>query len=298
MTSRNYIITDFTKNKDHYQNLNILDHIYYFVGQEEICPTTGRMHIQAYVELKESIRITGLKKIMQSNGLYAERRNGSPAQAEAYCTKDETRNPLSCPFVIDNRGERKQGKRNDLVTAIEKLNERIPLKDIINEYPQLSRNINHLKKYQEIMNNVKRNWKTKLIIIIGPPGTGKTRYVHNNELDLFILPDATSTQFFDGFVGQDAVLIDDFDGESIKYRLMLQMTDRYPMVVNTKGGMTNFNPKKIYITSNKKIEHWYANEKKDALYRRIDILIKSITEDTMVAGNIGQPPKYDERILI
>jgi len=264
------MITDFTKRIDHYQNLNILDYIYYFVGQEEVCPTTQRVHVQAYIELKDSIRLAGLKKLLQSEGIHAEKRYGSPTQAKAYCTKSKTRHPDSIPFIIDNRGERKQGKRNDLVRAIEQLNERVPLKEIIDDNPHLSRYKNQLKMYQEIQNDVKRNWKTELIIITGEPGTGKTKYVHDKEKDLYILPKATSTQFFDGFVGQEAVLIDDFNGESIEYSLLLHMTDRYPMLVNTKGGVTNFNPRRIYITSNKKIEQWYSNENnKAALYRRI-----------------------------
>lgn len=50
--------------------------------------------------------------------------------------------------------------------------------------------------------------------------------------------------------------------------------DRYPMMVQTKGGQTQFLAKDLIITSNSQPWEWYNNEKikhrMEPFYRRID----------------------------
>lgn len=251
--------------------------ITYLVGQYEICPTTKKKHFQGYLELDRACRIGQVKAALRDNSVHLEQRKGSQKDAITYVTKKDT----SVEGTLYEYGIKKvQGKRNDLEYIVEQLRNKVDIKEIIEGDPSALKYIRHMKEYQAML-VPKREWETEVIVILGEAGTGKTRQVWENEPDLYVVPEATSTQFFDGYIGQEAALFDDFEGE-IKYRQLLKLTDRYPMLVNTKGGMVNWCPKRIYITSNKEIEEWYMWEKLDPLIRRIKEVRRCGTE---VAGN-------------
>jgi len=77
--------------------------------------------------------------------------------------------------------------------------------------------------------------------------------------------------WFDGYVGQDDVIFEEFRGD-IKFGQLLMLLDRYKMQVPVKGGFVNWCPKRIFITSPKPPQEWYMNiEDKRQLYRRITL---------------------------
>lgn len=116
-----------------------------------------------------------------------------------------------------------------------------------------------------------RSWKTQVFVLWGDTGTGKTRFCHDQVMDLeFWSPG--DFQWFDGYKDQPIVIIDDFRGE-YPLPLFLKLCDRYPMRVPIKGGFVNWAPKKIYITSNTAPRSWYVNADSrslDAMIRRFD----------------------------
>lgn len=261
--SRNWMITIFTENTEMVSTMSKLERIKYFTGQFEICPTTNKKHFQGYIEMKNPIGLSGLKKYLNNDQIHLEERKGNQKQAIAYVTKAET----STGERIEEGKKGEQGRRTDLERAIEMIKEKKKINEIIDEIPHMIRYDKHLERYRE-REVEPRNFQTEVYTLIGEPGTGKTRYVYENETDIYTVPEASSgTQYFNGYTGQEAVLIDDFNG-NIRYHLLLQLLDRYPMLVNTKGGVVNWRPKRVYITSNKAVDEWYAQDCK-ALKRRI-----------------------------
>lgn len=108
----------------------------------------------------------------------------------------------------------------------------------------------------------------------GPTGTGKTRVVYKMFPDVFSLLDETG-KWFDGYMGHENALFDDFDGASIGITYLLKLADRYPFRVQIKGGTVNWRPRRLFITSNINPDQWYASANKasiGALFRRIDVL--------------------------
>lgn len=71
----------------------------------------GTPHYQGYVELSKKGRISALKKL--NPRAHWDRRNGTQAQAIAYCTKDDTR--VEGPW--EQGSQTNQGKRTDLEAA-------------------------------------------------------------------------------------------------------------------------------------------------------------------------------------
>ena len=117
-----------------------------------------------------------------------------------------------------------------------------------------------------------RDWKSDVFIYWGDTGTGKTRAVYEAEADLWIATD-NSLNWFDGYTGQEAVLFDDFVSiKNEKFGFLLRLLDRYPMDVPVKGGFTKWLPKRIYFTSNLRVEDWFMGvsaASQSALRRRI-----------------------------
>ena len=119
----------------------------------------------------------------------------------------------------------------------------------------------------------KRDFKTKVIVLIGRPGTGKSRLA--NEISKYVYEDKShDKRWWDGCDEEtECVIIDDFYG-LLKYDELLKITDRYPYKVPVKGAYVNFEPKCIGITSNALIANWYRfpGYQTDALSRRIEHL--------------------------
>jgi hypothetical protein len=117
-----------------------------------------------------------------------------------------------------------------------------------------------IERYKRLHTMRARNWATHTTVLYGPPGTGKTRWCmdHGGEEAYWLKKPIGNSVFFDGYDGQEIVIIDEFYGW-IPFDLLQRMCDRYPLLVDTKGGMTNFYPKKIFITSNKHPSQWYKN---------------------------------------
>jgi len=55
--------------------------------------------------------------------------------------------------------------------------------------------------------------------------------------------------WFDGYEGQDAVIIDDYRTSVIPFHLLLRLLDSWQIDVPYKGGMVNFIPKLIVVTA-------------------------------------------------
>jgi len=110
-------------------------------------------------------------------------------------------------------------------------------------------------------------------VFVGRTGTGKSRRAWE-EAGLDAYPKDPRTKFWDGYRGQNNVVIDEFRGD-IDIAHMLRWTDRYPVIVEVKGTSTVFKATNIWITSNLPPERWYPTldpETFDALLRRLNVV--------------------------
>jgi len=107
----------------------------------------------------------------------------------------------------------------------------------------------------------------------GATGTGKSRRAWA-EAGLQAYPKDPRSKFWDGYRGQESVIIDEFRG-GIDISHLLRWLDRYPVIVEIKGSSTTLAAKTIWITSNKDPREWYPDldeETKQALLRRMTIV--------------------------
>jgi len=106
----------------------------------------------------------------------------------------------------------------------------------------------------------------------GATGTGKSRRAWE-EAGLHAYPKDPRSKFWDGYRGDENVVIDEFRG-GIDIGHILRWLDRYPCIVEVKGSSTVLAAKRIWITSNIDPRQWYPEldaETTKALIRRLKI---------------------------
>lgn len=224
----------------------------------------GTPHLQGLITFKRSYNLKSLKKLNPK----VHWEPAKTTDAENYCTKGE---------IIIDIFRSNQGKRSDLHMAINTL-----LNEGIIETAE--RHPEQIVKYHKGLEKLLflRNLKDKpfkeitVIVIYGPPGSGKSRYCRETDPNLYNVPEPRSDQmWFDGYLGQECILLDDFYGW-YKYHTLLQLLDGYPMLLPIKGGFTHKNWSKVYITSNQHPDLWYPNiPDRSALNRRLTTIIHS-----------------------
>jgi RNA helicase./Putative viral replication protein. len=284
-TSRHFIITFFDDSLTEEKIVEYLKKIKSLrgaIGQIEKCPSTGKLHYQAYFEFENAVRITAITKTL--NGAHVERRLGSRQDAITYCSKEESR--VSGPWTF-GRMDLKPGVRSDIEALKEDCLTRKSLKTISEDHFGL------FLKYQRgitsflLLHQSPRDWVMDIQIYFGETGTGKTRLCYDEAKSsghrVYPLPqNDKGTVWWDSYDGEDVVLIDDFYGW-IKLSYMLKLLDRYPMLIQVKGNFLHFISKKIVITSNKNPFDWYCwpdSTLKKAFFRRVTKItqFKSIDE--------------------
>ena len=106
----------------------------------------------------------------------------------------------------------------------------------------------------------------------GRTGTGKSRLAWE-EAGLEAYAKDPRTKWWDGYMGQTHVVIDEFRG-TIDIVHLLRWLDRYPVRVENKGGSVSLSATRFWFTSNLDPRLWYPDvdaETVAALVRRIEI---------------------------
>lgn len=231
-------------------------------GDQEDTP-----HYQGYLELTKRVVHNTLHVALHN--AHIEPRRGTQAQAIAYCQKAETR--VAGPFTWGTFG--RQGARSDLSLAVDTLRTggiTAVAREHPNEYIKFG---NGLSRLDVRLHKHDQRGPVSVTLIYGPAGIGKTRLCYEGEPELVPIPDSLS--WFDNYEGEQAVLFDDFDGAMSKCPLkwLLQLLDRYPLMVPIKGSFTLARWSRVYITTNIHPRKWYDWSEREqqwpALIRRV-----------------------------
>jgi len=243
----------------------------YVVWQEEQ-GENGTRHWQGYVVFQNPKKLTWIKS--NCDGLaHFEPRKGSHEQAKAYCTKQDTR--ILGPWEGgDEPPPSEQGKRNDLISLKRKMDQGVSELQVAEDEDHFATWAKHwkaLQRYQMLKRMGERKWHTFCQVYWGPSGSGKSRRALEEAGEgayWLSKPSHGSTLWFDGYEGQETVVIDEFYGW-IQRDMLQRMCDRYPLLVQTKGGTTPFIAKKIIITSNDPPVRWWPKVGLGAMTRRL-----------------------------
>ncbi len=274
-------------------SLECLECDYLIVGAET-APTTGKKHWQCYVHFHQSQRFAWVKKVLPE-GSHIEAAKGTALQNKKYCSKDT--------ILIERGALPRQGKRTDLVIVRECLEDGGNMRDVV----ATACSIQGMKAGEKILQYTEhaRNWKPEVLWFWGPTGSGKTRLAAES------MPDAwwsgKNLRWWQSYDAHEEVIIDDFRGDFCTFHELLRILDRYPYIVETKGGSRQLLAKKIIITCPTRPERCYpgCGENMSQLMRRITEIRefappgKSDTEvsDTEVGGNTRAPTLSLEKTM-
>lgn len=219
----------------------------------------GTPHIHGYYELERPMRFSTIKKRFPRANIGP--RTGTAKEAREYVKKNGD-------FI--ERGEpSEQGRRKDIEEVAEKIIKGTDLREIALEHPTTF--IKYNRGIREMRNTLLRDRTEKptVVWLWGKTGVGKTRTPHDihGAKEVYI---KDSTQWWNEYTQQEAIVIDDFDVGRWPYRDLLRLLDRYAYQGQTKGGYVKINSPYIYITCSKAPKDCWMGSELEQIERRVD----------------------------
>lgn len=254
----------------------------YIVYGYEVCPDTGRPHLQGYVYYKNPQSLGEFSK--RYGECHIEKQRGTAKEASDYCKYDDYPTCTKLNRYVERGVLPKQGQRTDWGKAVEDLREKDVI-DVILEQPQLAPSQRALREIKAMyLKPLHRD--VEVIVVYGEAGAGKSRWAYDHYPDLYKKPVG---EWWDGYTGQKAVLLDDFYGW-IKYHDLLHILDRYPLNVPVKGGFVWAQWNVVIITSNDAPPMWYKDKGLTPALRR---RLKKVMYVESIDGKASYVPQED-----
>jgi len=226
----------------------------------------GTLHWQGYVEFMRSVRF-GIVQVLMKGKAHLEPRRGTRSQARMYCMKTDSRE--DGPWEVGDWRSGGQGTRNDLVAVADEIERGATEATIASHFP-----VCYIKYHSGLnklicLNVKERTEPPTVILCYGPTGTGKTKYCYDTWPELYRKP--CESRWFDKYQSQQVLLIDDFGGRASKMSLLylLQLLDRYPIIVEAKGRYISMQATTIVITTNSHPRLWYDYSRREESYRAL-----------------------------
>lgn len=315
--SRHLMFTVNNWNPGHVEKLKgaaaLEDNIKYMIFQSEIGEDGKTPHLQGYVQLKQAWAAQTFVNKTKCLKAWCETKVGANSDAmRDYCRKDETHDSKIRyeygEYQSVSAGNKKKSSAGGKATQAKwkQFHEAVKadpnIGRLAGQFPEfVYRYSNGVKTVINSIQSVsKRTQKTCVHVFYGPPGVGKTQKAHELGGPNAYFQESQNGMWWCNYDGKSTVILDDFHG-NIKFDYFKKLTDKYPMQVEVKGGMVNFNPSCLIVTSNKHPSEWWkpdvlGSHGLAALFRRIHVLqhwdeeTKSFIDDTLLTFR----PLWDE----
>ena len=280
--------------------LKKLKSLIYYVGQDEIGLEEKTLHTHVYVQTKNGILFSTIKKLFPT--AHIEQAKGSPQANYDYITKtgkhqNTEKATTSLPetfFEYSTLPTEEQGKRNDLEQiTIDIQNGKTPA-DILRDNHSNMKYVNLITKtYDAFVHEEDHKARIKfeqfrykeradifVTYIEGAPGIGKTRTIralYGNK-NIYSVKQR-SIYPFANYRGEDVILFDDFNYSNFDIEEMLELLDRYPLEISNRYENKEACWTKVLIVSNLSFSSQYphlsvGSKLRIALERRIHQFIQ------------------------
>lgn len=261
--SRNWAITDFELLNWEGIYEEYKDVIRYMCRGKEVCPKTGKVHYQGWIQFINKKRMMGVKNIMGSKTIHVEACMGSEKANDRYCKKDNDYWEMGA-FMC-------QGQRTDLEMIKKAIDDERSMRIIAdNHFGDYVRYHRGFEAYRALVqkDKAKEFREVEVEVLWGRTGTGKTR---EGMKQAGFKIEGSEMEWWDGYEGEQTILIDEYDSQVSLPRL-LNILDGYQLRLPIKGGFTYARWTKVIITSNINPREWHPNAKefhREALMRRL-----------------------------
>ncbi|AYP28908.1 MAG: helicase [Torentivirus crutis] len=211
-------------------------------GEEKQTP-----HHQGYVHWINPRAGSAMRKLLPK--AHWEKCLGNETQNFTYCAKDGN--------LIGEWGDRgtthddeeeepRQGRRSDISAA----------RAMVEEGHSWAHIVRHVTSYSALrvaaeyltVAEPPRRWKSSVIWIYGPTGTGKTTLATELcQTEPWV--SGRTAKWFDGYDAHEDVIFDEFRGDFCTFHELLRFCDALQLRVEVKRGSRQFLAKRIFITS-------------------------------------------------
>lgn len=274
--TRAFVITNYAMNTaEVYEKMK--KEIRFIAWGDETCPDTGRLHHQCFMYLWKQ-KSTGNRALNSIGKWFADETRtaahvkpmrGNFRQNEAYCSKEGHYHKLG--------EEPAQGTRGDIVENKDMIMDGSLTPDDLavadpGHYHMYGRT--YEKLHVIALRKKFRTWQTEGIWYWGGTGVGKSHKAFANfHPDTHYVKDL-NTQWWDGYKGQETVILNEFRGQ-LKFSFLLDLMDKWPCYVSVRNvESVPFLAKKIIVTSSQRPEVVYGNVTNDSmsqLHRRCSV---------------------------
>lgn len=279
--AKNWVFTINNYTKEDYEQLQSksIGNLVQYIGYKGEIGESGTKHLQGVVFFTTRKRLTQvIEHFTRTDGCrmggHFEVMRGTAKEAIAYCKKEETADP-EWPYVSAGIEPVSQGSRTDLSELIAAIREGVSEQEVFDRDPGAYIRFSSGVKRSLAMFRPKRSWKTEIKWYWGPTGTGKSRKAFEEYPDAYWKNPGNN--WWDGYDGEEVVIIDDYRRNMCTFSELLRLFDRYPLMLQVKGAMIPFLAKIIVVTcplDPRSIWHGRVEEDLQQLLRRIEIIIE------------------------
>jgi len=258
-----FTINNFDENTEEYlQGLECR----YIVYGYEIAPTTLRPHFQGYVYFDNARSSLAIRKLIKG---HIEVAKGAPEQNFDYCSKDghyyeRGQRPISDKAKGANEKERfKRARELALAGDFASIDDDL--------YTRYHNSYKRMHREDALPPVTDLDTKQQGLWIYGPTGTGKSHKARADYPNAYI---KDLNKWWDGYQGEDAVIIDEYEPEHSKYltSFMKKWVDKWKFSAEYKGGRSVIRPKMVIVTSNYSMEECFTGVNLAAIKRRFKVV--------------------------
>lgn len=234
----------------------------------------GTPHLQGFIYFASQRTLNGLKKKLHPTAHFEPTRD-IPASI-VYCKKEGDFHEQGCMPS--------QGRRHDLEDIKRMFDEKHDMLSVAQtNFEYFVQYHRAFERYQTLLQKPRNPEKSPphVIWLYGPTGTGKSRWAYDKYPGNMSRYPKPPGPWFDGYLQQEIVILDDFDPTHINFRNFLHLLDRYPHQVPVKGGFVQFNSDVIIITADRHPKEMYTNPREYSQLERRICQIVHLTEPYM-----------------
>lgn len=249
----------------------------WWIMGKEVAPETGTKHLQGACVIGKTVAMSTIKKWPGLARAHLEIMKGQPIDSLKYCSKDGD--------FFEWGTSPKPGERTDLIAVASKVLAGATMQQLAMDPETSTMVIKYVRGLTALRSYVTPprdpEYPPQVIWIYGPTGTNKTRTAFEASKRVFGCDPWISSgtlQWFDGYDGQPAAIFDDLRTSQCRFDFLLRLLDRYPFRVPIKGGMVEWNPRLIIVTSPygaRRMWNLKTEEALDQLSRRITLEVSA-----------------------